>query len=151
MGYRLNGGNDYFIAERENNINYLKMLISHSLTGKMIGDLSRDNPFFKKYYANFLLYAHGGKIGKIAFHGDPERKGLENIRLRKAKGTVIREDGTTQQSAFSFKLSASSIEEMVELIHYCQENAELTDENGRNLLFLPFDTGDLLRRYRGNA
>ena len=150
MGYRLNGGNDYVITEKENHINYLKMLISHSITGKMIGDLSRDNPFFNKYYANFLLYAHAGKIGKIEFHGSIEKEGLEDIHIKKAKGMIIKEDGTTMQGAFTFKLSSNTIPELVELIHYCQENAEVLDESGKNLLFFPFDTDDLLRQYRIN-
>ena len=66
MGYRLNGGNDYFIAEKENGISYMKMLISYSLTGDMGDDLSKDDPHFSKYYSNYLIYLHGGKIGKYA-------------------------------------------------------------------------------------
>ncbi len=143
MGYRLNGGNDYFIAERENGISYMKMLIAHSLTGRMEGDLSKDQPRFGKYYANFLLYAHGGRVGKIAFHGSTDREGLEDIHIKKAPGMVIRENGTTLQCAFTFKLSARTKAEMASLIRYCQENAELLDEAGNSMLFAPFDTSVL--------
>ena len=143
MGYRLNGGNDYFIAERENGISYMKMLIAHSLTGVMQGALDRDDPFFRKYYANYLLYAHAGRIGRISFNGDENRSGLEDIHVKMAEGMTIREDGTTQQCAFTFKLSAETMEELKELITYCQSCAAVEDETGRNLLFRPFDPGIL--------
>lgn len=146
MGFRLNGGNDYFITERENGISYMKMLIAHSLTGRMIGDLKRDNPYFSKYYANFLMYAHAGKVGHIEFHGDLNHSGLGDIHIKKAPGMTVHEDGTTQQGAFTFKLIAASVPELMELINYCQKNVEMTDETGNNMLFLPFDTS-VLERY----
>ena len=148
MGYRLNGGNDYFITEEENGISYMKMLISHSLTGKMIGDLGKDNPSYSKYYANFLIYSHGGKVGDIEFHGDiKEKEGLRDIHIKKSKGMIIKEDGTTQQGVFTFKLSSRSIKELIELIHYCQVNTEVTDEFGNSLLFRPFNTERLKENY----
>ncbi len=144
MGYRLNGGNDYFITEKENGISYMKMLIAHSLTGSMMGDLSLDNPRFSRYYANFLLYAHGGTVGKILFHGSTDRQGLEDIHIKKAPGMTVREDGTTQQCAYTFKLSATSKGEMADLIHYCQTNAEMLNEKGENMLFRQFDTDEMM-------
>ena len=57
---------------------------------------------------------------------------------------VIREDGSTQQCAFTFKLSAESKEKIADLVAYCQKNVELTDEEGNSLLFKDFDA-DVLR------
>lgn len=138
-GLRLNGGNDYLFAERENGISYMKMLIAHSLTGIMEGDLHRDDPAYRDYCATFLLYAHAGRIGKIAFTGDREKEGLMDIHIKKAPGQMIVEDGTTRQSVFGFKLIADSLEKLTELIIYCQDNALVTDENGQDLMFKPFD------------
>ncbi|MBR4458428.1 MAG: ATP-grasp domain-containing protein [Clostridia bacterium] len=143
MGYRLNGGNDYFIADKENGINYMKMLISHSLTGKMEGDLDLDKPRFGRYYANFLLYAHAGTVGRVKFHGTMDKEGLEDIHIKKVAGMTVKDDGSTQQCAFTFKLSADSRQGIIDLIHYCQANAEMTDEHGNNMLFSPFDASVL--------
>ena len=65
MGYRLNGGNDYIQAELNNGISYMKMLISFSLTGKMGDNLSKDNPFFKKIYSTYIMYAHTGTVKEM--------------------------------------------------------------------------------------
>ena len=149
MGYRLNGGNDYFIAERENGISYLKMLIAHSLTGVMEGNLELDNPDFSRYYANYLLYGHAGKIGTIRFFGDTEHSGLEDIHIKKAPGMMIQEDSSTQQCVFTFKLSSESVNGIAELVKYCQQHAELKNENGENMLFQDFDTSVLLKKQGG--
>ena len=145
MGYRLNGGNDYFIIERENGISYMKMLIAHSLTGKMEGDMSKSDPHFSKYYANFLIYAHAGEIADIEFTGDSTKEGIGDVHIKHAKGSVVKENGTTLQGAFSFKLTAETIPELIDLIHYCQAHAVMTDTNGNNMLLKPFDTSVLLK------
>lgn len=143
MGLRLNGGNDYFIAEKENGISYMKMLISFSLTGEMIGDIKKDNPLFSQYYANYLLYAHGGEVGEISFDGDVHYRGLEDIHIKKVPGMQIKEDGTTQQGVFTFKLTAKSIPELINLIKYCQKHARIRNNEGKNMMFEPFDTNIL--------
>ena len=76
MGYRVNGNNDFQVVERINGINFLKMLIAHSLTGDMCADLSKDNPRFPCYSCTLLFYAHAGKIAKFAW-----RELLSNDRI----------------------------------------------------------------------
>lgn len=143
MGYRLNGGNDYFISEIENGISYMKMLISHSLTGTMIGDLKKDNPFFSKYYANFLIYAHEGQVGTIKYTGKKNKIGIGDVHIKLAPGMTVIEDGTTAQCAFTFKLIANTIGELIELIKYCQNHSFVEDNSGKNLLFRPFSVNSL--------
>lgn len=140
MGYRLNGGNHYYFIEKENGISYLKMLIAHSLTGNMEGDLNRDDPRFSRYYANYLIYSHAGTIADIAFAGDEDRPGLEQIHIRRTKGMTIKEDGSTLQCAFTYKLCAASLDELAELIRYCRDNSVIVDQDGRSMMFEPFDT-----------
>ena len=139
MGYRLNGGNDYFLIEKNNGISYMKMLISHSLIGKMGDDLKKDNPFFKTFSCNYIVYAHEGIVSKISYEGEKNLPGIDEVHVYMSPGTVIVEDGSTQQSAFSFKLSADTIERIGDLILYIQDNCILEDPNGRDLLFEPFD------------
>ena len=143
MGYRLNGGNDYFLVEQCNNISYMKMLISHSLTGSMGDDLGKDDPHFTTYHSNFVMYAHAGTVGEVAYTGAENHPGIHEIHVYKVPGSRIVEDGSTAQRAFSFKLSADSPAGIGQLIEYIQRHTVLTDENGSNLLFDPFDTARL--------
>lgn len=145
MGYRLNGGNDYYITERENGVSYMKMLIAHSLTGRMEGDASRYNPYYSKFYANLLLYAHAGIIADIRFDGDNGKEGIGDVHIKNVVGSTVVENGTTLQGAFTFKLEAETIPKLIDLIHYCQNHAVMTDINGNNMLFSPFDTNALLK------
>ena len=145
MGYRLNGGNDHYLIESINGISYLRMLISHSLTGSMGDDLSKDNPFFKRYCSTFIKYIHGGVIGRSEFVGDENYPGLDKIQKVAFPGMTFVEDGSTQQRAYSFKLSAASIDELADLINYIQDNLIVEDENG-NDLFLPRFNTDKLRK-----
>ncbi len=140
MGYRLNGGNDYFLIEQNNNISYMKMLISYSLTGSMGDNLGKDNPYFKRYCCNFIRYGHGGMVKKAAFCGDVNHEGIDEIHICAVPGMVIKDDGTTAQRAFSFKISSETKEGIVALIDYIQDNLILEDDNGKNILFQPFDT-----------
>ena len=140
MGYRLNGGNDYFLIEQSNGISYMKMLISHSLTGEMGDDLSKDNPHFQKYYINYIMYAHAGVVKVSQYYGDYCKKGIDEVHIYKMPGSEIHEDGSTAQKAFSFKISADTMEELTDLIHYVQDHVKMEDLDGNSLLFEPFDT-----------
>ncbi len=139
MGYRLNGGNDHYLVEQNNGISYMKMLISHSLTGNMGDDLKKDDPFFKTYRCTFIRYAHGGIIEKAGFTGNPNYPGLDRIQVCAVPGMEIHEDGSTQQRAFSFKFSADSIEGVAEMIEYIQSNLFVENKDGKDMLFKPFD------------
>lgn len=145
MGYRLNGGNDHYLVEKNNGISYMKMLICHSLTGKMGDDLNKDNPNFKNYCATFIRYAHKGTVKKAGFFGDTEHKGIERIQTYAMPGIKYEEDGSTQQRAFSFKISAETIDGIADLIDYIQDNLVVEDEDGKNILFKPFDISRLRR------
>ena len=143
MGYRLNGGNDCFLIEKNNGINYMKMLISHSLCGSMGDDLSKDDPFFARYYATFLAYAHAGTVKRAELIEPFGAPGILDARICLAPGSRVKEDGSTAQRAFSFKLSTESLEKMAQTIQYIQDHMILEDEEGRNMLFKPFDTSRL--------
>lgn len=145
MGYRLNGGNDHYLIEKNNGISYLRMLISHSLTGSMADDLSKDNPFFKTYRSTFIKYIHGGVVGKSEFLGDENYPGLDKIQKVAFPGMTFVEDGSTQQRAYSFKLSAASIDELENLINYIQDNLVVEDIDGNDMFLPRFDTKKLRR------
>lgn len=139
MGYRLNGGNDCVQIERYNGVNYLKMLIAHSLTGKMLGDQQKDQPRFPVFFGVFYLYAKGGEVAEICYTGDPEKTGVEEVGIYRVPGSVIKADGTTLQRVFRFKLCASSREELKELIAYAQDHARILDTNGEDMILCRFE------------
>lgn len=143
MGYRLNGNNDYKVIKRYNDINYMKMLISHSLTGKMGDDIRKDNPVFRQYLCTLLTYVHAGTVGNVEYSALDGAKGIDDIYPWVAPGKTIIEDGSTQQRGVSVKISADSLEEIAELIKFVQDHLSITDTDGNNMLFKPFDTNRL--------
>ncbi len=145
MGYRINGNTDCVEIEKYNNINYLKMLISYSLTGSMGDDNKKDNPVFGKYLCSLLTYAHAGTVGKIDYSHLTGHKGIESIFAHLSVGKAVSESGTTEQKAVTVKMSAPSLEEIAELIKYTYKNLSVTDINQNNMLFKPFDTSRLFK------
>lgn len=143
MGYRLNGGNDYFVVEKRNNISYMKMLISHSLTGSMGDDIKKDNPAFDVYHASLELYGRGGKIAAVSYEGEPNYPGIDDVKAYVIPGMEIVEDGSTGQKVFTIKLSGSSREEIGELIQYVQKHIVCDDSEGNSLLLGSFDVNRL--------
>lgn len=140
MGYRINGNNDYHVIEKYNNINYMKMLITYSLTGSMGDDNSKDNPIFEKYLCSLLTYIHAGTVGKIDFDKIIGHKGIGDIYNWTRIGKKVVEDGSTQQRGVTVKMSADTIEDIANLIEFTYDNLTIEDVNGKNMLFKPFDT-----------
>ncbi len=143
MGYRINGNNDYTVIEKENGLNYCHMLITHSLTGTMGDDLSRDNPFFSKYYGTFVILLHPGKITMIDYEDLKNKEGIEDIYFTKQIGDVVSNKKTNVHKAGMIKFSAGKLEEIKQLVHYIQTHLHIEDENGNNMLFEEFDTSRL--------
>lgn len=140
MGYRLNGNDDYKIV-RENNdgIDFMKMLIHHSITGSMGDDLSRDNPCFKKYYCTLCLYLHGGKVGRMDYGKVPQLPNVWDVALLKPVGSVIVDVGNNLQKAIMVKYWAETKEEVEETLRIIQNNVVFLDQDGKNMLMKPFN------------
>ncbi len=143
MGYRLNGNNDYKVIKRYNDINYMKMLISYSLTGKMGDDIKKDNPVFRQYLCTLLTYVHAGTVGKVEYSALNGKEGIDDIYPWVTPGKQIVEDGSTQQRGISVKISAYTLEEIAELICFVQNNISVIDTNGNDMFFKHFDTNRL--------
>ncbi len=139
MGYRVNGNSDYQYIERNNGISYMKMLIAHSLTGQMEGDLSKDNPLFDCYYCSYLLYAHAGEIKTYDYSEIENYDGVYHITPEAFAGKTIAEDGSTQQKIITVKFMASDREQIKEKMAYIREHVKVLNENNEDMLFKPFD------------
>lgn len=143
MGLRLNGGNDWKLIQNYNGVNYCEMLIRHSLTGKMGGDLSKDNPWFKEFLCTFVMYCHGGEVGFVDDSALRDHSDIVDVHPYLKVGKVMPDNGTTQQKAYSIKIRSRSLDELKRTIRFIQEHVVVKDTDGRNMLFQPFD-GDRL-------
>ncbi len=139
MGLRLNGNNDWKFIEKTNGISFVKMMIAHSLTGDMCDDLSKDNPRFKEYFCTLPFYAHEGVIGRFELGDILKQPWAEISTLNAGVGSRMEDDGTSRQKVAAFLIQADTLELLKERIRYIQKNFIVEDENGRNMLFEPFD------------
>jgi len=145
IGYRMGSAADYREISALNGINYLKMMIAHSLTGKMDGyDLSQDDPHFKEYVCALSMHGHGGIIGTM--------KGLETVSAypeiihaewMRDPGNTLKEENSLMQKVFYASVHAKSIEKIKETIRKIQENIVVLDTDGKNMLYRPFDVSRL--------
>lgn len=140
MGFRLNGANDYKSIRRQNGTDYMKMLITHSLTGSMGDDLENDNAEFKKYLCTLCTYVHGGTVGEVDCSALDKMEGVSSYTVWAEPGRIIPEDGTTLQRAVISKLEADTLPQICDLINNIQNNVVFKDAEGKNMLFPPFDT-----------
>ncbi len=145
MGYRINGNNDFVIIDKFNNINHMKMMIAYSLCGDMTDDIKKDNPLYPKCACSFLMYAHEGKIGRFEYEDIYKNPNVTDVEIDAWLGKEIREDGSTAQKVLRIKLVADSVEEVAETVRYIQKVVVVEDENGKNMLFKPFDANLLLK------
>lgn len=146
MGYRVNGNDDFKVIRKNNGIDFLKMLISYSLSGDMGDDLSKDNPCFENYSGTLCMYLHSGTVDKVEYDNLIDKEGIDDICILRQPGSVIVEDGTNRQKASLVKFSAEDLDGIVEMIHYIQANLTFTDTNGRDMTLMPFDTQRLLKK-----
>ena len=144
MGLRLNGGNDWKSICAENGTNYCEMLIRHSLTGNMGGDLSKDDPRFSHALATFVIYVHGGEVGKVEYKHLLSCPEIIDFHPYIYEGKVMPDNGTTQQKAFSVKIKAADAQGVADTIRFIQQGLVVEDKDGNNMLFADFDAQRLL-------
>lgn len=144
MGYRVNGNDDFKVIRKNNDIDFLKMLISYSLSGDMGEDLSKDNPCFNTYSATLCMYLHSGTVGTVSYDKLNHADWIDDICILRQPGTEIIEDGTNRQKALMVKFSAKTLEEVIQRIHFVQENMKVLNEAGEDMTLLPFNTNRLL-------
>lgn len=145
MGYRINGNNDFYIIEKYNGINFMKMMISYSLCGEMGDDLSRDNPLYPQYACSLLFYAHAGTIGTMRYEELTKHPKIMDVKVLQAEGLTIAEDGSTGQCVLRLKLFADTLEEVVGIVEYAQKHMVVNDVDGNNMLFKPYNARALLQ------
>lgn len=140
MSYRLNGGNDQHIIEKYNGINHMKMLISYSLTGSMGDDIHKNNPDFGEYATVLHIYCRGGTVGKAVCEMKPGENDILAITPKVFPGSVVRDEGTTQQDGIVVKARGGSLEEIAQKIKEIYNSVTIEDTQGRDMRLECFDT-----------
>lgn len=148
MGYRVNGNDDFKVIRKYNDIDFLKMLVSHSLTGSMGDSLDKDNPEFPLCNATLVLHVSGGVIGSIDYRALQDIDAIYDISLRKTVGSSVSATGTNQHKAMMIKLSAASIAEIAELITLIRSEVKIENTAGENMLLPAFDPDRLREKYK---
>ncbi len=148
-GYRPNGAHDYRFIEQINEINFMKMMLAHSLTGEMkFYDLSMDNAEFAEYIMNYNMIGRAGTISHMS--GLEEVKKLDCVVSAEYMHDVndrILDNNTLAQRVFRAVIKSGDLHEVEDTIHRIQSLVCILDENGNNMLYKSFDTNRLLERY----
>lgn len=145
MGYRINGNNDFQVIDRFHGINFMKMCIAYSLCGDMCDDIRKDNPRYPQYTGALLFYAHGGTIGRFAYEAILDNPYVHDVDVRAWLGREVPNDGSTGQCVLKMKITAPTLEDMVDTVRFIQQNVVVEDEKGADMLFKPFDADCLLK------
>jgi biotin carboxylase len=136
-GYRLGGGTTYNFIAYNNEINYMKMMIAHSLTGKMAGwDVrEKDNPFFKKPCCNLTVMAKPGKVGHVGdIAGLRKMDGVLSVDQFYMLGQEIPDSGALSQTFARVNIVAESAEQLADRIEKTYELIDLRDEQGEDMI-----------------
>ena len=143
--YRINGGSDYRHIEKENGINYLHMMVDYSLTGKADDfDISKDNPYFSKYFITFIIYSHAGTIGKMeGFEKVAELPDVISAEWLRNVGDEIIDDKTLSQRVFRAYITNSDLQSLKNTMLKIQESIKVENTNGENMLYKPFNVARL--------
>lgn len=144
MGYRINGNNDFKVIRKYNGIDYMKMLISHSVSGDMGDSLEKDNPLFGEYACTYVVQLNAGKISKVDYSGIEKRENIDDIFIWKNAGDTVIESSTNTHKCGMIKFHAQTVEEIYETVNAIHEKVLILDENGDSMLMNRFE-GDWLR------
>ena len=137
MGYRLGGGTTYNFIAKNNGINYMQMMLAHSLTGRMAGwDAEAcDDPFFRYPCCNLTVVARPGVIGHI---GDMKAlramDGVLSVDQLYSEGQEIPDSGDLRQTFARVNIIAESAEQLAERILAAYRLIELRDADGKDML-----------------
>ncbi len=141
-GFRLGGGTTYNFIEYNNGINYLKMMLLHSLTGEMGGGNAResDNPFFAHPCCNLTVMARPGVLAHIgdvqAIRDLPFVLSLDQMYF---EGDEIPDSGALSQTFARVNVVADTAQELAARIRQIYEMLDLRDAQGADMLLSRLD------------
>lgn len=137
IGYRLNGGFTYKVAEKYTGVNVVHLLLQYSLTGVMDASLlSRITPHFEGVGFLLTLTVKNGTIGNVC--GIEEINAHRNIyefcQLKFVGSTVAAETGTSAQVFAYAIITAKDCNELRDVINFVKQHIKVFDKNGDSML-----------------
>lgn len=150
-GFRLNGAQEHMIVSELTGIDAKELLIHYALTGTMgCKDIQMlADPYFHGAWACKLSpLIKEGKIGNIAgIEKIRKFSGVISVNPNYENGEVVAGLGTQRQMAANIFIVAPTPELLKERVDAVIAEFQVTDENGENMLLLPFDTEIIHREY----
>lgn len=152
MGLRISGGMTYLITEKTNDVNELKMLICHAVTGSMCeeADVKKINPYLNGYYtASLCIPLSEGTISEI--------KGVEEIKATPCVNTFTqywhegetieaRHIGTLDQLFARVSVIVKNKEDLTEVIDKIIDTISIRDTEGKEM-FITSKLKDIYNDY----
>ena len=142
MGFRLGGGTTYNFIAYNNEINYMQMMLSHSLTGKMTGWNAEayDNPAFKKPCCNMTVMARPGIVGHVGnISALRAMDGVLSVDQLYRVSQEIPDSGALSQTFARVNLVAEDAAQLAERIQKTYEIIDLRDAEGKEMLLSRLD------------
>lgn len=139
MGLRISGGMTYLITEKTNDVNELRMLIRHAVTGEMCSEdeTKKIDPYLNgNITASLCIPLHTGKITKV--QGVEELKQLQVVNSFTQyyhEGDVIEQKhiGTLDQLFARISVIVKSKKELSDFIDQMVKSVRIEDENGQQM------------------
>ena len=135
----MSGNNDYKVVRKYNGLDYMKMALSHSVTGDMGDSLEKDNPMFKEYYCTYVVHLKSGTIGKIDDSAISGMSNIDDISMMRKVGDVILPTNTNSHKSGMIKFTAKDFDELTDTISFINDNFIVLDEDGNDMLMYRFD------------
>lgn len=147
-GFRPGGSSVCKYTKYLNGISYMDMLVNFSFEGKMLDDINKENPYFKKLCCTYSVNVKGGKISKIIGY-DIIIKSPEVIDSEKRYnvGDTVPYMSALKQIVLRFFIVANTFEEIEELVFKIQNTIDIIDTKGNSMLIAPFEISKLKYYY----
>ena len=136
-GFRLGGGTTYNFISYNNEINYLKMMIAHSLTGKMAGWSVKayDDPFFKRPCCNLTVMVKPGTIGHVGdLNALQKMDGVLSLDTFYSVGQEVPESNDLRQAFARVNIVADDADMLAKRIGDVYALLDIRDDKGRDML-----------------
>ncbi len=142
MGFRLGGGTTYHFTSYNNGINYMQMMLAHSLTGKMLGwdNEVSDDPYFKKPCCNLTVMAKPGVIGHMGEMAELRgMDGVLSVDQLYYSGQEIPDSGELNQTFARVNIVAEDAGQLSDRIQKAYRIIDLRDTEGRDMILSRLD------------
>lgn len=153
-GFRLCGATNFNFSAAHNEINYMQMMIAHSLTGKMSGwdALKCENPFYTFKGCDFTPTAVPGVIGSMgSFDKIRHMDGLLSIDEFYHVGDEVPDSGAMNQNLARINIIADSAELLADKLMEIYDILDVKSIDGKSMLCSRIERDDIIFHWGGKT